>query len=105
MSRTPDRDICRVRGWGRAQRHHVDPHLDRRSASSERLPNRCSSSTITKTQVLGLRRPGRQPVRAYDDVTEPAANSFKMTFCSADERKREIISTLTGTPKRSRNVP
>ena len=107
MSRTPESDICRVRGMGVAERVSTSTcSLRRRSTSFWGTPKRCSSSTITRPRSLGFTSSESSRCVPMSTSTLPALKSLRMRRCSAAERKREIISTFTGkSANRSRKVP
>ena len=72
MSRTPNSDMCSVRGIGVAV--IVSTSTVARSALSRSLtstPNRCSSSMINRPRFVKLHVGRRQPMRADDDVELP----------------------------------
>ncbi len=69
MSRTPESDICRVRGMGVAREgEHVDPHLE---APQRLLLGHAEALLLVddhQAQVLGLHVLREQPVRADEHV-------------------------------------
>ena len=97
MSRTPDSDICMVRGMGVAD--SVSTSMDSRRFFSCSLcctPKRCSSSMMTQPQVVRVHVAREQPVRAHEHVhvalwRSPRSGS---ACCCSGVRKRESTSTL-----------
>ena len=100
MSRTPESDICIVRGMGVADNVSTSMYSRRFFICSLcPTPNRCSSSMITRPKSCGLTsRDSRRwvPTRIS---TEPEAKPSSASRCWDGERNRD--STCTFTPNGS----
>ena len=96
MSRTPDSDICMVRGIGVAE--SVRTSIDSRRffiCSLWPTPKRCSSSMITSPKSYGFTSRERSRCVPTSTDTLPSANPASARDCSAGVRKRESTSTVT----------
>ena len=96
MSRTPDSDICSVRGIGVAvsvSTSTCSRRFFRCSLCS--TPKRCSSSMTTRPRSLGRDVAREQPVRADEHVDLAVGEAARApSSCCASVRKRESTSTL-----------
>ena len=96
MSRTPDSDICMVRGMGVAD--SVSTSMDSRrflNCSLCPTPKRCSSSMITSPRSCGFTSRDSSRCVPTRMSTSPSWNPRSASACCAGVRKRESTSTLT----------
>ena len=101
MSRTPDSDICMVRGMGVAD--SVSTSMDSRKFFSCSLcctPKRCSSSMMTSPRSCGFTSRESSRCVPTSTCTSPLAKPARAAFCCSGVRKRESTSTVT--PKGSK---
>ena len=97
MSRSPDSDMCSVRGIGVAVSASTSTSSrSERSSSFCATPKRCSSSTMTRPRFFGIT--SRESTRCVPIRTStlPSAKSRSTAFTSAGLRKRDTISTRSG---------
>ena len=97
MSRSPESDMCSVRGIGVAESASTSTSSrSARSSSFWATPKRCSSSRMTSPSSFGITSRERTRWVPTSTSTLPAAKSASTCFVSAGLRKRETISTWTG---------
>ena len=96
-SRAPMSEKCSVRGIGVAVRARAcrPPRAAAAASPSPHTPKRCSSSMISKPEILEADVLREQPVGPDDDVQRSPPSRSRMAFCSFSGLKRERTSTLT----------
>ena len=97
MSRSPESDMCSVRGIGVAL--SVSTSTSRRSDRSSSFcatPKRCSSSRMTSPSSFGITSRLRIRCVPIRTSTFPAWKSASTCFTSRGGRNRDTISTRTG---------
>ncbi len=106
MSRIPERPICSVRGIGVADSvRQSTVVLSCLSFSFAATPKRCSSSTTSSPRSRNTTSFDRMRCVPISTSTPPVAVRASTALISFGERKREIISTVTGNgAKRLRKV-
>ena len=96
MSRTPDSDICMVRGMGVAD--SVSTSMDSRRffiCSLWPTPKRCSSSMMTSPRSCGFTSRDSKRCVPTSTSTSPSWKPLRAAACCAGVRKRESTSTRT----------